>query len=475
MPANAAVAKGEYELKADTSGAQRENRALGDSLKALQAAALATAAAVAGVGLGIAKIITSTADYNVNLLRTSQILGTTTEYLSAQSHALTQSGIELDDFTDAAVTMAERMKEAEQETGTLFEFAPQLGLDLERLGRLTPIEALEEFGEAIRKTRDPTLRMAAASEVLGDVGFRLIPFFEQGRERIAEFRAEAAELGITVSESQARASEAFQRSWGRITALLTSVRNEIGSALIPIVEQYLNQFSDWFKENRETISEAIQRFVTLFATLAQQVPRAFQWLSDNRETIIGVITAIAGAWAAVRVAAVGASLAQLAASNPKVALGTGLLGGILFSASQIGSSLRDTPGLSELADAIGIPDVPGPRDLAGRFARLIQGGLEDLGGLATGGVGDLLAGIGGLTPVRPGGYQGIPYTPGGGIVRPPPPTTVTVNIAPGGDLVTTDEGGLRGAIENGVRSAIGAGFLQSGIIPPGCVATAVNR
>lgn len=470
-----AVAAGEYELKADTQSAQRENRKLGDSLKVLQAAALATAAAVAGVGVGIARIITSTADYNVNLLRTSQILGTTTEYLSAQAHALTQSGIELDDFTDAAVTMAERMKEAEQQTGTLFEFAPQLGLDLEKLGRLTPIEALEEFGEALRNTRDPTLRMAAASEVLGDVGFRLIPFFEQGRQRIAEFRQEASDLGVTVSQSQARASEAFQRSWGRITALLTSVRNEIGNALIPIVETYLTEFSDWFKENRETISEAIGRFVTLFARLATQVPRAFQWLSDNREAIIGTISAIAGTWAAVRAAAVGASLAQLAAANPKVALGTGLLGGILFSASQIGSSLRDAPGLKELGDAIGIPDVPGPRDAAGRLARLIQGGLEDLGGLATGGVADLLSGVPEFTTARSAGYQGIPYEPRGGVVRPPGPTAVTVNIAPGGDLVTSDEGGLRGAIENGVRAAIGSGYLQSGIVPPGCVATHVNR
>lgn len=454
------TARGTYKLEGDTKQAQDANAELQRTFEDLQKVALIATAAVAGVAAGITKIITSTADYNVTLLRTSQILGTTTEYISAQAYALRQSGIELDDFTDAAVTMAERMKEAEQETGTLFEFAPQLGLDLEELGRLTPIGALEAFGEALRNTRDPTLRMAAASEVLGDVGFRLIPFFEQGTQTIAMFREEAVRAGVVVSEEQARTAEAFQRSWGRVQALLQGVALEIGNALLPIVNDYLVKFSDWFNENRATITTTLGQVLAIFLNLAEAAPRAFNWIVDNKDAIIGAITALAGAWATYRGIVITTAIAQLAAAHPVLAAGIGVAAFGGAAGVLIGSLV---PGAGTVGDAF--------NRAGGNLAALFEG----LGGAVSGGVGDAFSEFlgGGDSGFIPGVTAGP--DPNQRVIRPPAPTTVNVNISPGGDLVTETEGGLRGEVERGVRQAIGAGYLQSGIIPAGCVAVAVNR
>ena len=278
-----AVARGVYELDVDAEKAERGVKSVREHLGSLTKAATVAAAAVAGVGLALGRIVFTTSQNNVELLRMSQTLGTSVEFLSQQKYALEQSGVSLDDYQDAVVTLSERLVEAEEGVGTLSEFADRLGVDLDRLRRLTPTQALEELGDAIGAVRDPTLKAAAASEILGDVGYRLIPAFEEGSQAMAMARAEADALGATVTQSQAEASEAFQRNWGRIQTILQGFFNTITDVLLPPLNDLLTQFSQWFTDNRDTIENTVRGWANVFASMAQNIPRAFGWIVENRE------------------------------------------------------------------------------------------------------------------------------------------------------------------------------------------------
>ena len=443
-----AVARGVYELDVDAEKAERGVKSVRDHLGSLTKAATVAAAAVAGVGLALGRIVFTTSQNNVELLRMSQTLGTSVEFLSQQKYALEQSGVSLDDYQDAVVTLSERLVEAEEGVGTLSEFADRLGVDLDRLRRLTPTQALEELGDAIGAVRDPTLKAAAASEILGDVGYRLIPAFEEGSRAMAMARAEADALGATVTQSQAEASEAFQRNWGRIQTILQGVFNEITDVLIGPMNDALNAFSMWFKDNKEDITNTVRGWVGWFAQLAANIPAAFGWIVSNAPAIVGAIAIITAAYVALATRGFLAAIATAAASNPKIALavlGTAAFGALGIFISQVAGG----PGFKDVGSYIGSG--------IGSILDTIGGGI--LGAFPTP---DAYPGL--TTPTRPAG----PAEP-----SQPPVRDVNIQIAPTGDLYTESTGGLASQIEGNVRRAISGGVLQAGIVPQGCVATRV--
>lgn len=298
-----ALAKGTLQVATDIEGAKEDIGGLGGALKNLVNPTTVAVAGLGAVSALVTKSIVDTTQYANSLHLMGERIQATPEFLSQMDHALGLSGIELDEYADAAIVAAERVLELSDGTGPLAERVDELGLSYDVLKDKTPTEALEALLVSLNDLDDPTRAAAIASELLSDQGVKLLPFFEMGAEGAAKMREEADALGVTISTKTAEDAAELSTNMGELSARFTAAQQAIGEKLIPI----LNDLFVKFEENilpvlEERLLPALQM---LGETLLPALEVAFKVIGPvieevfNRVIIVFEIfaAALSGDWA----------------------------------------------------------------------------------------------------------------------------------------------------------------------------------
>ena len=239
-----ALAKGTLQVATDIEGAKEDIGGLGGALKNLVNPTTVAVAGLGAVSALVTKSIVDTTQYANSLHLMGERIQATPEFLSQMDHALGLSGIELDEYADAAIVAAERVLELSDGTGPLAERVEELGLSYDVLKDKTPTEALEALLVSLNNLDDPTRAAAIASELLSDQGVKLLPFFEMGAEGAARLREEADALGVTISTETAADAAELSENMGELSARFTAAQQAIGEKLLPILNDLFVKFEE---------------------------------------------------------------------------------------------------------------------------------------------------------------------------------------------------------------------------------------
>lgn len=136
-------------------------------------------------------------------------------------------------------------------------------------------EQFNMFVDRLSKIKDPALQAQAAVKIFGKSATELLPLIKGGSAGLGEMTAEAARLGIVISDSAVREGEAFGDTLDTIHAALSGVGNTIGSALVP----QLNKLGTRLIETIVKYRPQIEAFATSFA----------ENLPGNIEKVTGVL------------------------------------------------------------------------------------------------------------------------------------------------------------------------------------------
>src|SRR3546814_14700800 len=92
-------------------------------------------------------------------------------------------------------------------------------------GQIRPTEqVLLDLAEKFADMPDGADKAALAIKLFGREGLNLIPFLTQGREGITALMEEAPRLGLVMPEDVARASEVFNDTLTRLSAIFEGVQ-----------------------------------------------------------------------------------------------------------------------------------------------------------------------------------------------------------------------------------------------------------
>lgn len=313
------------ELTKALNKAKTELQSFGTDIVRIGAAVSAMGGAITA---GFSAATSQFASAGAQLQRLATQTGVSASELSALQFAAMQTGAEFDDIGGALEELNIRMGEVTRDgTGPAAEAFRTLGLDAAELGRMLPIDRLMEVADAISGIEDAAMRQFLADEIIGGDAFRIMPLLTQGREGIEDLMQAGRDLGVVLTEEDARAASQLTQAFNRMRAVMQSVTIQIGAALAPMASELAETFT--------SVASSVVKFVR-----------------DNRNLIVvaakvgAVLTVIGGAIVAIGTGFIGAGLAisgvlsvfsafGAAASAASAVLGA-LVAGIGFLISPIG-------------------------------------------------------------------------------------------------------------------------------------------
>lgn len=133
----------------------------------------------------------------------------------------------------------------------------ELGLSVEKLMSMQPVEQLQAIGDAVNRIENPAQRTAVAMKLFGKSGTELLPMLMELRTDSQWLR----EHGFGMTDEQAAMADELGDSFGRAEKGIQAVATAIGSALAPslvafsdAVVNYLGDAAQWIKAHEELVT-----------------------------------------------------------------------------------------------------------------------------------------------------------------------------------------------------------------------------
>ncbi len=233
-------------ITADTSQAERQIEKLGEALaniEAVSGAATKALAVVTAAAGALAFATVKTLDSVGALADTAKSLGTTVQSLQAFQNSAILAGVGADEFTNSLRKLQANIGDAlVKGTGPATDALKRLNLTAGELSRLGADQQFARIAAAINQLPTPAERSAAALDLLGKQGPRLL----EAAENAERLKREAEALGIALSDFDVRAIEqagdsldelkfiaegALQKAIAEIAPLLIAVARNIKAAV----------------------------------------------------------------------------------------------------------------------------------------------------------------------------------------------------------------------------------------------------
>jgi uncharacterized ferredoxin-like protein len=268
--------RGEDKSKAAFKGVNRSISNLSKKLFNLKTAMLG-ALGVAGLG-AMASNILKTGD---KMHKLSIRLGATTEALSQLKYAAGLSGVEFNALTMGMQRMVRRVAEAANGTGEAKDALHELGLDAQQLMQLEPEEQFKAVADAMLNVNEQADKVRLAMKIFDAEGVQLIQLMADGAAGINAMMQEADELGNTLSGKDAEAIAQFNDAMSKVKDILMNVARDVMLEFLPVIEDLLYDFSEWWKINKDIIAMNVADW---WATITDKVKEL--WPEVKR--IVGV-------------------------------------------------------------------------------------------------------------------------------------------------------------------------------------------
>lgn len=213
------------EFTRGVQGAQAQTQTLGRAMQRM-------GAVMSAMGAGVALAIRGQVQAADDAAKAADRLGLSVETYSRLSHAAGMSGGTVEMLTGALRRMSEVMA---NDAG---RFAA-LGIAVrDATGAMRPtIDVLQDVADRIAEMPVGAERTAMAMGLMGEAGAGLIPMLRGGSAGLRAMMDEADRLGLTLSESTARAAEQFNDNLSRLGAVVSGLTRQIAAALLPVMAQ----------------------------------------------------------------------------------------------------------------------------------------------------------------------------------------------------------------------------------------------
>ena len=209
----------------------------------------------------------------------------------------------IDTSVEAIVNAKKRLKKerAGESKETMGAFAA-LGID--------PSEAKDaddlfwKTGEALMKLGDEYDQEAYAQKLFGRSWNELIPLFEAGRQQYEETNASWNVLSDDQIESLTKMDDEYQKLNQQFENLKMTALSEFAEPMQKAMEkinELLGKFTEWLQ------SEEGQRFVD---GVINKLNEGLDWIINNKDDVVAGLTAIAGAFALIKITTLAANIGK---------------------------------------------------------------------------------------------------------------------------------------------------------------------
>lgn len=214
-----------------------------------------------GVAVGAAAIVR----FGINALNAAgglgelaEQLGVTTDNLQVYQFAAAQAGVSTGELESSLAIFSRTIGDAAKGNKTAIDSFNALGVGvLDAQGKLRSTDdVLRDVAEAIARIEDPALRAAAAQDVFGRGGQRLLPILSGGAGGLERLSAEAKRLGLVLDEDAIDAADRAGDELAKFQLRIDRLAQRVAAALAGP----FNDFVDWMERVGAAETEGIATF-----------------------------------------------------------------------------------------------------------------------------------------------------------------------------------------------------------------------
>lgn len=211
---------------------------------------LATRAGVAfgAIVTGTAAMVMSTANAARELEKLSSLAGTDVVQFQQMAYATRTVGIEKEKLADILKDVNDKVGEFLQTGGgPMKDFfdnvAPRVGVTAEQFSRLGGADALQLYVKSLQAANLSQAEMTFYLEALANDSTLLLPLLADNGAALRTLADEGERLGVVLDARTIEANKRFAESVDTLQQGLVGVRNTIGSSLIPVLQDLVDEFN----------------------------------------------------------------------------------------------------------------------------------------------------------------------------------------------------------------------------------------
>jgi len=173
-----------------------------------------------------------------------------------------------------------------------------------RSGKISVADATERLAARMEDEKKAKTNGLIANALYGKSYQDMLPMLKSGSKAIAELKAQADELGLTLSDDAKKAAEDFDSATKTLNYSLKGLRNAIGSEIVPLIIPLVDRLREWIAANRELVAGKVTEFVEGMAKALKEIDwqkvidavrglgRAIIWLTENMGFVKAAILAL---------------------------------------------------------------------------------------------------------------------------------------------------------------------------------------
>lgn len=210
------------------------------SLKPAMVGIAAAGAAAFAVLAGAAAGVKAALDMGGMLSDVAGQTGMTAGKVMLLRTAFDQAGIGADQVGPAINKMQKALAAATSGTGPAAEALAKLGLNATDLANMAPDQAFKTLGEAINGIGNPTERAAAAMEIFGKSGGKMLTLFGDSGALATAADTLGAQASIMDANASVfdRTSDLINASSNKLQGVFVGMAESIAPAILPLLEQF---------------------------------------------------------------------------------------------------------------------------------------------------------------------------------------------------------------------------------------------
>lgn len=217
------------------------------------------------------------------MAKTASRLGLTAESLQELRFGAARSGIEVAALENSLQRFTRGLGEAQAGTGSFLPVLRQAGIALrDASGQARNSEAvLDDFADAVQNAGSAQERLRLTFAAFGREGGPLVNLLKEGSVGLDEFRRQARETGVVLSNDLADRAQDLNDTLGEIGERIQTANTELLLSLDPIIRSTIALYED--------LTAAATNFLSLFVSSEDM---GLSQLEDRLERLTGYLAFI---------------------------------------------------------------------------------------------------------------------------------------------------------------------------------------
>jgi phage-related protein len=262
--------------------------------------ALGVAGGVVAATAGVVSMANSFAQAGDKAAKTSAALGIGVEAYQELTYAMGQSGLSAQEFDSALQKFNLTVRQGAAGNEAMQKQLLAVGLSAQKLAGMKPEQAMERLSDYMKTLPDDAKRTQVAVTLFGKTaGPKMMAAMAQGSEGLRQLSQEARDLGIVITDEQAKQSEAYGDSLDRLKQSVTGFKNQfISSAIGPLTEAF-DHLKGAVVEQLPAIREIGRNFGLWLGDAVKRLPEIIAKIKEFGSWVKNTVTGVkdfVGGW-----------------------------------------------------------------------------------------------------------------------------------------------------------------------------------